>query len=323
MISTKSSLVARLLTCVLLLSGSATAVLAKDSAPAALPEVSAKPNRLILLDIAQSGDLLLAAAERGVILRSMDAGKTWKSLRTPTSRTLTGIALDDGALGVAVGHGGTLLRTTDSGASWQKVDVPETGPDALLGVTRIGAQRFVAYGAFGLFLESVDGGKTWKRHQIVSDDFDRHISSVIALGETQFLLVGETGTLARSSDGVNWKSLQSPYDGSWFGALTTQSGARLIFGMRGNIYRSEGGGESWSMASIDSRQAITNALQLSDGRILIVGNGGLVAVSEDDGRSFRQIKMGAPVSFSRAIQTADGRTLAVGDRGLVPLTVTE
>lgn len=324
MIVTKLSFsIARLLTSILLLPGFAPAVIAQQSAPQSSPEVSAKLDRLILLDIARSGNLILAAGERGIVLRSLDAGKTWKSLRTPTTRTLTALALDGSLIGVAVGHGGTLLRTTDSGVTWRHVDLPEAGSDALLGVTRLGVGRFVVYGAFGLFFETVDGGNTWKRHQIVSDDFDRHISNVIRLGESQFLLVGETGTLARSSDGVNWTALESPYIGSLFGALETQSGAQLIFGMRGNLYRAEGGSEAWMKVSLETQQSITSGLQLADGRVLIVGNGGLVAVSEDDGRSFRQVKIGAPVSFARAVETPGGGTLAVGDRGLLPLGLME
>lgn len=277
-----------------------------------------KPDRLVLLDLASVGKRLVVVGERGVIFRSDDEGKTWQGQRTATTRTLVAISFADEKIGVAVGHGGSLLRTEDGGISWTIVKVEEAGLDSLLGVTALGLHRFVAYGAFGLYIESNDGGKSWIRHRVISDEFDRHISKVIRIND-KLLLVGESGTLATSADGVTWHKSNSPYEGSWFGGITTPSGAVLIFGMRGNVYRSEDAGMQWTKVGLNAKQGVMNALILPDGGIVLVGNAGFVARSDDDGRSFRQIDSGSRASLAQGAVLSSGELIAVSARGVVHL----
>ena len=278
-------------------------------------------DRIILLDIAKAGVRLVAVGERGVVFSSDDQGKTWGAQRTASTNTLTMLAFSDAQNGVAVGHGSVVLRTTDGGKSWAKIDVPDAGGDSLLGVTWLGAQRFVAYGGFGLYIESTDGGKTWKRHRILDADFDRHISRVLAVGEGKYLLVGESGTLALSDDALNWTAQKSPYEGSWFGALRTQSGAVLLYGMRGHLYRSEDQAKTWSPVDIKDERSIMNALQLADGRIVLVGMGGQIQISSDDGRSFTRLAQKTQESFAQVLSLPDGNLLTAGDAGVRPLVL--
>ena len=58
---------------------------------------------------------LLAVGERGFVLLSDDAGKTWKAVPTPVTRTLTG-CIQGRTRGVAVGHGASIVRTEDGGS---------------------------------------------------------------------------------------------------------------------------------------------------------------------------------------------------------------
>jgi photosystem II stability/assembly factor-like uncharacterized protein len=290
-----------------------------DDAPAATSYVPAfvptKPNKVILLDIAKSGTQLLAVGERGVLLRSNDGGATWKGQRTPTTRTLTSLAFNDENNGIAVGHGATILRTADGGTTWQPVKVKEAGIDSLLGATALGGTRMIAYGSFGLYLESNDNGQTWTRQQVIDADFDRHISQVFKAGD-KLVLVGESATLAASDDGKTFKKIESPYKGSWFGGMATNSGAWLIYGMRGNVYRSENAGATWTMIDAGGEQSLTNGRLLDDGRILLVGIGGKLAVSADDGHTFTPVATGTRQGLAQVLPLADGKLLAVGESGV-------
>jgi photosystem II stability/assembly factor-like uncharacterized protein len=302
---------------------STTAVRAEDNAPAATPAksgivVDIRSDRIILMDIAHAGDRLVAVGERGLALVSDDSGTTWKAIETPVTRTLTGIAFKDDKVGVAVGHGGSAVRTEDGGATWTDVTIEEAAPDSLLGVTHLGGDHFIAYGAFGLYFDSEDAGRTWQRHTIISEEFDRHISQVLPVGPTLFM-VAESGTLARSDDGgETWVALESPYTGSYFAALTTKDGALLAFGMRGNIYRSMDVGVTWQKADIATTASLMNGKQLSDGRILLVGNAGLLADSHDDGKTFELHWSPLGKGFAALVEVPDGIIL-VGEAGVTKL----
>ena len=305
------------------------------------PVVAIKPDHIILLDIGKAGDRLVAVGERGFALYSDDEGGAWTARATPVTRTLTGVAFKDAKTGVAVGHGGSVVRTEDAGASWARVEVEDAGTDSLLDVQHLGGDHFIAYGAFGLYLDSTDAGRSWARRTILEDTpaagaaeagaepaaaegageehldepFDRHISRVIKVGST-LLLVAESGTLARSNDdGASWTRLESPYEGSWFNALEIDDGAVLVFGMRGNVYRTADLGATWEKVPLSTTASLMGGTQLSDGRVLLVGNTGLLALSTDRGRTLELHWSPASKGFAQVIE-ADGRLLTVGEAGI-------
>jgi photosystem II stability/assembly factor-like uncharacterized protein len=304
------------------------------------PVVAIKPDRIILLDIDKTGDRLVAVGERGFLLYSDDEGDTWTARPTPVTRTLTGVAFKDQQTGVAVGHGGSVVRTEDAGATWSQVQVEEAGTDSLLDVQHLGGDHFIAYGAFGLYLDSTDAGRSWTRRTILGsastgdagneaseppaaeeeaeyldEGFDRHISRVIQVDST-LLLVAESGTLARSDDGgANWTRLESPYEGSWFDALELGDGSVLVFGMRGNVFRTSDLGATWEKVPLGTTASLMGGAQLADGRILLVGNTGLLALSTDRGRTLELHWSPASKGFAQVVE-ADGRLLAVGEGGV-------
>ncbi|MDH0293116.1 YCF48-related protein [Pseudomonas sp. GD04087] len=277
-----------------------------------------RPDRVFLLNVADTGDGLVAVGERGVVLLADASGDHWTSTRTSTTRTLAGVAFTDARHGIAVGHGGALLKTEDGGRHWQAIDA-ETNGDALLGVAAMGEGRMVAWGAFGLYLMSADNGVTWQRHSVLGDDFDRHISQIIALANGDWLLVGESGTLARSADhGQSWQAMASPYAGSLFGALQLNGGGLLIYGMRGNLWYSADAGQSWEQRQSGTTFALNGAVELKSGHVLVMGNSGLLLSSDDQGGHF-SVQPSTHASLARAIERGDGRLLAVGDHGVMTL----
>ena len=280
--------------------------------------VEIRPDRIILIDITRAGDRLIAVGERGFALLSDDAGKSWKARETPVTRTLTGVAFRDAKVGVAVGHGASVVRTEDGGDTWTHVPLPEAEPESLLGVVSLGGDHFAAYGAFGMYFDSVDAGRSWERRTVMSEEFEWHISQVVAVGSS-LLLVGESGTLARSDDGgTTWTAITSPYVGSFFGAIGAPDGAILAFGMRGNVYRSTDLGATWTLMPIDTKAALNGGKTLSDGRVLLVGNSGLLAMSSDGGRTLNVHFAPGGRGFSNVVE-ADGAIIMAGESGITTL----
>ena len=331
----------------------ATPVRADEGRPTVVVDI--KPDRIILMDIAGAGDRLVAVGERGFVLMSEDAGQTWTSHATPVTRTLTAVAFEDEKLGVAVGHGGSLVRTEDGGDNWTEVPMEQADSESLLGVTSLGGGRFAAYGAFGMYFDSTDGGKTWQRHSVISEDFDRHISQVLPVGD-KLLMVAESGNLAVSGDrGATWRRIKSPYEGSYFGATRLGGDGVVVFGMRGNVYRTDdlvsldlsalaepdvAGAEAevepadeydegsmtedeglelnWRKIDIDTTASLMAGKLLSDGRLLLVGNAGLMALSTDNGQSLELHWIPDGRGIAQVIE-ADGSLVGVGERGVTKI----
>ena len=72
---------------------------------------SAKAVSNLLLDIAQAGERLVAAGDRGHILYSDDDGASWTQAKVPTRQLLTAIDFVDDKHGWAVGHDALILAT--------------------------------------------------------------------------------------------------------------------------------------------------------------------------------------------------------------------
>lgn len=281
--------------------------------------VDVRSDRIVLLDIVQVGQRLVAVGERGFVLVSDDGGQNWKGVNTPVTRQLTGVAFKDEKVGVAVGHGGSFVRTEDGANTWQQVTVDDAGPDSLLGVTHLGGDHFIAYGAFGLYFDSQDAGKTWTRGMVLAEDFDRHISQVIPVGDS-LLLVAESGTLARSDDGgATWTALTSPYQGSYFGALAVRDGSVLVFGMRGNVYRTLDLGTTWTKVETGTTTSLMSGRQLADGRVMLVGNAGLILESADGGQSFVLHWSKPGKGLAALVEKTGGGIVFAGESGITPL----
>jgi photosystem II stability/assembly factor-like uncharacterized protein len=298
---------------------------AAGAAPAATVRpgtvVEIKPHRIYLMDVEHAGDRLVAVGERGFVLISDDAGKSWKAVGTPVVRTLTGVAFNGDRLGVAVGHGGSLVRTEDGGSSWTGVPMDEAYGESLLGVTALGDGRFAAYGAFGTYFDTQDGGKSWTKRMILSEEFENHISQVV-LVDGALWLVTEYGTIARcDAQCTAYAEVPSPYNGSFFGMVVAQDGALVLFGMRGTVFRSTDAGVTWQKIETGTTATFNSGRTLADGRIILVGNAGLVATSIDNGQSFKIEWSPASRGFS-AIVEADGGLVVVGEAGVGKLDTT-
>ena len=80
-----------------------------------------------LYDIHVQGKNVLVVGYPGRILRSSDAGMTWKVETASTREALLAVDFGDELSGIIVGRGGLAMRTKDGGKSWAraKTDVAE------------------------------------------------------------------------------------------------------------------------------------------------------------------------------------------------------
>ncbi|WP_041657912.1 YCF48-related protein [Azoarcus sp. KH32C] len=313
---------------------------------------SALAPRSLLNAVARAGERLVVAGQRGHILYSDDAGKNWTQAEVPVSSDLTAVHFPTSQKGWAVGHDGVVLATTDGGKSWVKqldgrglgqimqdyyARFEGTGIAARqLEELRAAAQRFAeegadkpflsvwfdsetdgyAVGVFNLIFHTSDGGKTW------TPWFDRtenpeqlHFSSIQRAGEGLYL-AGERGMVLKfDKEAQRFRSVSVDYPGSFFG-LTGREQSVVVFGLRGNVFRSEDGGAQWHKVTTGLNVTITGATLTEDGRIVLVSQRGDVLMSADNGRSFTPSPMAQALPASAVAPVGTHALVLVGTRGV-------
>ena len=273
--------------------------------------------RSLLLDAASVEGLLVVVGERGHILTSSDDGATWQQAEVPTRAMLTGVHFHDENLGWAVGHDAVILRTKDGGRNWTLLEWQPEDETPFLDVLFLDDTRGFAIGAYGRFHVTDDGGDTWTEAPIGDDDF--HLNHISRAGNGTLYIAAEAGNAYRSrDDGETWELLETPYTGSFFGALPLEDDTVLLFGLRGHLYRSEDAGESWEAIDTGTVAMLNSAARLPGGRILIVGLGGTV-LSSDDGHSFRLVPQPTRAGVQAVVMGKD-RLLLAGESGVQQLS---
>lgn len=302
-----------------------------------------------LFSIARADKRLVAVGQRGHILVS-DDGRQWQQVVVPVSTDLTAVHFPIPAKGWAVGHDGVILHSADGGQTWirqldgrqaatlilrhyehhgQKNDpaiagivaeakrMLDEGPDLpFLNVWFEDEKTGYAIGAFNLILKTSDGGKSWVPISELVDNPNRyHLYGISASGGDCYI-VGELGLLLKQDRASGrFVALPSPYKGSYFGVLT-RPGLAVVFGLRGNAFRSEDGGKSWQRIETGIQSGINAGAVLQDGRIVLASQGGHVLISADGARTFKPVAGIAPLPVFGIAAAGANRLALVGYRGI-------
>lgn len=288
--------------------------------------------RSLLLDLAWAGRRMVAVGERGHVLLSDDDGRSWRQAQAVPSRTmLTAVAFADERHGWAVGHDEIILHTADGGETWRRQHWAPQSQQPLLDVWFADAARGIAVGAYKAFFTTTDGGASWTKQPFEpaplprsgppdpdADEFapEYHLNAIAAQG-TRLWIGAEAGQLYRSDDGgASWRTLPSPYAGSYFGLLPLGGDALLAFGLRGNLFRSDDAGQSWRRLDSGTTAMLTDGVALADGRLALVGLSGTVLLSADRGASWTLYQQPDRRGLSAVLPAADGALVAVGEEGV-------
>jgi photosystem II stability/assembly factor-like uncharacterized protein len=299
----------------------------------------------LLIAIAAAGKRLVALGDRGVIVISDDRGVSWTQAEyVPSQALLTAVCFLDPQHGLAVGHDEVILTTADAGRTWKRTHYAPQAQRPLLDVWCGTGGEVIAVGAYSTYLTSIDGGASWHEVKFTPAAAPAarapagaaraarpgastaaaeegagggyHLNRIVAAGVRRLYIAGEAGHLYASDDGgATWRTLVSPYEGSFFGVLPLPGEAVLAFGLRGHLYRSENAGASWQQIETGTTAMLTGAAPFDAGAVAIVGLSGVVLVSRDGGRSFALLQQGDRVGLSAVVAAGDDRLAVVGEDG--------
>jgi photosystem II stability/assembly factor-like uncharacterized protein len=296
---------------------------AQDEADA--PAVAVKPRpaeimplsaQRMALAMANTGQHLIAVGERGQILVSND-GASWGQVAVPVRATLTAVKFVDEQNGWAVGHDATILYTNDGGRSWMLQNFEPELEQAFLDVQFVDAQHGYAVGAFGLFYSTDDGGANWTEVDAPSiREEGLYFHSIISLGDGSLFVSGETGMLGVSSpDRSNWTRLESPYEGTFFGALPHGEKGAIVFGLRGNAFVTDDvRSNRWRPIDTHTVASLFGATLLPDGGSVLVGASGVVLQLDAQAQNATPIESGVPKSLT-SVLPFKSRLLVSGEPG--------
>lgn len=312
---------------------------------------SALAAKRLLVAMARAGDRFVAVGPRGHIVVSSDAGQSWTQAKVPVSSDLTAVYFPTPTHGWAVGHDGVVLATTDSGATWTKQldgrvvndlvlqDVEgklaaspeseqlkalvaeaqrykEEGPDKpLLDVWFENQSHGFVVGAYGLILETQDGGKTWQSwfDRVANPRFMSLYSIRPAAGG--LYISGEAGVVFRYDPAeMRFDAVPVDYAGSLF-AVVDAGQSVLVCGLRGNLFRSDDSGATW--IKVDSRlpATIVAGATLGPGTAVLADQGGRLAMTKDGGQTFELVKLPKSAPLTGVIDAGSGRLGLTGPFG--------
>jgi len=299
--------------------GLALAASAKEILPESGP-VGDTARRLLLIDAVNLGNRIVAVGDRGYILYSDDAGRSWNRAKSPAAPLLTAVTFADAKHGWAVGHDAVILATGDGGLTWTQQFSAPAEQRPLLDVLFLDAANGIAIGAYAAYFETSDGGKSWTPRKVISED--KHLNAIVKLGDGKLVILGEAGTILVSADsGKTWSPVPSPYRGSLFGAVVADDGGIVAFGLRGHIYRSADAGQTWKPVENASHASLMGGTRLPDGSIVVAGAAGMALVSRDRGQSFVRVDTGSTRANATAVLGAPDSVLLVGEGGARPVTL--
>ncbi len=243
----------------------------------------AHAERGLLLDVAQAGNQVVAVGGFGSILQSTD-GASWKQVTSPVDVALTSVRFADDRNGWAVGHDAVILHTTDGGASWKLQSREPELYSPLFSIEVINTSQARAVGAFGIIKQTQDAGATWTDvvAPAISDD-KLHLNSITKLNGGGFAVAGERGLLGWSANGVEWKRVPSPYEGSFFGIVPWGEKGAIAYGMRGNVYvATDASTGPWKKIETGTTASFFGSHFLSTGALMLMGSDGHVAILSQD-----------------------------------------
>jgi photosystem II stability/assembly factor-like uncharacterized protein len=318
--------------------------------PATMSPIAAKR---LLVAVTRAGDRLIAVGQRGHIVVSTDAGASWQQAAVPVSSDLTAVYFPSDKHGWAVGHDGVVLATTDGGTTWTKqldgravnelilagakerlAASPESaelqalvaeaerykeqGPDKpFLDVWFENETTGYVVGAYNLLLATTDGGATWQSWFDRADN-PRFMSLYsIRPAAGGLYIAGEAGIVLKLDPAAGrFVAVPVDYAGSLFGVLDAGD-AVLVFGLRGNAFRSTDGGASWTKVDCALSATIVGGVRLASGGLVLVDQGGRLALSTDGGLGFEPVPVQRSAQVTSVADAGAGRLAVTGPFGVM------
>ena len=194
-----------------------------------------------LLDVwFQDANSGFAVGAYGALLATSDGGKHWEDVSDRLDNEdqfhLNGIAAVKDAGLFIVGEQGSMFRSADWGQTWEKLEGPYEG--SLFGVIGTAqSNTLLAYGLRGNLFRSIDFGTTWEpvELQATRGTLEFGLSGATLLDDGSIVIVGNGGSVVRSTDNGETFSVFNRPDRISVSAVTAAGNGNLILAGQGGV----------------------------------------------------------------------------------------
>src|SRR5688572_11097180 len=275
-------------------------------------------------------DALIATSRLGDVLRSTDAGRSWRVVTPaypnpntpPDLRGLIVAPAQDAV--IALGPPGAILRAGADGTDWQVAvwnDI-EANRAFLWALADQKRKQLVAVEARGGMMVSDAQASGWRRSDLpVSLEAGKlpFWHGAVLASRDLILVAGEQGRAARSSDGgASWQMLDTGSSENLYGSFADEAtGMLFLAGSKGTLLRSADLGTTWSKVATGSDQELRRLWRDPRSRsLLCFGAHGTLLRSQDDGRTWRAAVSGTDGVLRKImVEPGSNHLLLVGGQG--------
>lgn len=155
--------------------------------------------------------LITVVGERGLIMQSDDAGKSWAKQMSGTSDIFMDVNFLTPDLGYVVGtnlsgNASLIFKTLDGGNAW--INISPAFLRKLRAVNFLNSEIGIIVGDQGIILRTSDGGINWQR---ISPEASADLNGVQFVNSNLVMAVGAGGLIMQSLNGSrDWQVIMSP-----------------------------------------------------------------------------------------------------------------
>ncbi len=140
---------------------------------------------------------LILVGESGLMIRSLDAGRTWTPLNLPYKGSYFGVLRVADRSWIAFGLRGNVFRSNSDGDGWNQVSSIQSQA-SLMGGTLLPDDGVLLVGREGMLLESRDRGRSFTARKTANGEA---LAAALSLPSGVRVLVGEGGAMRLEAGG--------------------------------------------------------------------------------------------------------------------------
>lgn len=256
-----------------------------------------------------SNETFITIGDGGKILRTEDAGISWKEINSGTSVYLMKIQFITDSIGYILGDYDNLFKTEDAGTHWFPLKMINSGYPYCRGLNFFSPDSGFVFGGNGKIFKTNDGGRSWEK--LNSNAYD-NLNSISFSNKSNGFACGSSNLLLKTTDGgETWKSIDMSSFGfnvSFIKIVFIDENIGYLLGNNGIVIKTTDGGASWIYVStVSTDYAVSmNFINKNIGYIIGGWTGSTFYRTMNGGLTWQPVSYGFAGSLSGIAQNKTG-----------------